>query len=382
MPKVTLSAAVVAEAICPPGRSKFELWDQTVSGFTLECRPSGGKTYYLRYFDASGRQRQFKIGRAEDVTFAAAKKKAQQLRSEVVLGGDPSAKKAEAKAVPLFSEIAQQHLAYAKLHLKSFDDVESCYRVHISPKWSKMRVNEITRGAVAQWLADKRAAGLSAASVDKLRILMGRAYSLASQEDIPGCERNPTRLPRKPLNNERQRFLSQEEVGRLMAAAAASRNPQLQHIVGLLLQTGARKREILTAKWDAVDLDRRQLFIPTSKTGRSRYVPLSTPAVEIIGKLPRFSGCPYLVPNPKTLKPFTTLKTGWAEAIKVAKLPGLRIHDLRHSCASFLVSAGVDLYAVGKVLGHANVASSARYSHLSQQALLDAVERGAAKQIA
>ncbi len=379
MPKAHLTQAFIDTLECPPGKAKVEVFDTLIPGFTFERRASGHGTYYLRH-SVAGRQRQLKICCERDASCAQVRKKAQQLRSEVVLGGDPSARKAQAKAVPLFSEIAEQHLAYAKLHLKSYDDVESCYRVHISPKWSKTRVNEITRGAVAQWLADKRVAGLSAASVEKLRILMGRAYSLASQEDIPGCERNPTRLPRKPLNNARQRFLTKEEVSRLMTAVAASRNPQLQHIVGLLLQTGARMREILDSKWDAVDLERRQLFIPTSKTGRSRYVPLSTPALEIIAKLPRFSGCPYLVPNPATLKPFTTLKTGWAEAIKVAKLPNLRIHDLRHSCASFLVAAGVDLYAVGKVLGHANVASTARYSHLSQQALLDAVERGAAKQ--
>jgi integrase len=255
-----------------------------------------------------------------------------------------------------------------------------CLRVHILPKWGKMRVTDITRQAVAQWLADKRAGGLAPATVEKLRVLLGRSFELAAQDGVPGCEKNPARgFRRPPLNNARDRFLTADEAARLKAAVAASNNPQLQHIVGLLLLTGARLRELLDAKWEHVDVDRRQWFIPTSKTGRSRHVPLSTPALAIIAALPRFPGCKWLVPNPETLKPFVSIKHGWQRAIKVAKLPNLRIHDLRHWAASFMVAAGIDIYAVGKVLGHANVASTARYSHLANDVLLRAVEAGAAK---
>jgi len=102
----------------------------------------------------------------------------------------------------------------------------------------------------------------------------------------------------------------------------------------------------------------------------------------IIEALPRFKDCPWLVPNPDTLQPFVSLKNGWKRAIKVAKLPGLRIHDLRHSAASFMVNSGVDLFAVGKVLGHASYQSTQRYAHLANDTLLGAVEAGAAKQAA
>lgn len=380
MPRVNLTPSFVASAGCEVGKGKTEWFDLSVTGFTLECRSTGGRTYYLRYFDSTGRQRQFKIGRYEDLTFAAAKKRALQLRSEVVMGGDPSAKKAEAKSIPLYSEIAASHLAYAKLHLKSWASTEMTLRVHIVPKWGKVRVTDITRQGVAQWLADKRASGLSPASVEKLRVLLGRSFELAAQDDVPGCHKNPTRgLPRKPLNNARDRFLTAEEAARLKVAVAASKNPQLQHIVGLLLLTGARMRELLDARWEHVDVERRQWYIPTSKTGRSRHVPLSTPALAIIAALPRFKGCPWLVPNIDTRKPFVSIKHGWQMAIKAANLPGLRIHDLRHSAASFMVNSGVDLFAVGKVLGHASYQSTQRYSHLAQDTLLKAVEAGAAK---
>lgn len=214
-----------------------------------------------------------------------------------------------------------------------------------------------------------------------IRVIFGRSFVLGASWDIPGTEKNPTRgIPRKPLNNARERFLTAEEGVRLRSAAEESYNPQLKHIVGLLLLTGARVRELLTARWEHVDLGRRAWLIPMSKTGKSRYVPLSTAAVAIIEDLPRFKGCPWLIPNPETLKPFVTIQHAWQRAIRVARLPGLRIHDLRHSAASFMINNGVDLFTVGKVLGHACYQSTQRYSHLANDTLLKAVEAGAAKQ--
>jgi integrase len=210
---------------------------------------------------------------------------------------------------------------------------------------------------------------------------MGRSYELAAQDGVLGCDKNPTRgIKRPPLNNARERFLTVEEANRLKAAVAGSKNTQLQYIVGMLLQTGARLRELLEARWEHFDLERRNWLIPTSKTGRHRHVPLTEDALAIIEALPRFEGCPWLVPNPDTLQPFVSIKHGWQQAIAKAKLPGLRIHDLRHSAASFMVNNGVDLFAVGKVLGHASYQSTQRYSHLANDTLLAAVEAGAAKQ--
>lgn len=381
MPKAKLDSAFAAAAACEPGKTKTDWYDETVTGFVLECRSSGGKTYYLRYQDQGGRQKQHKIGRHEDVPFAKAKKAAERLRSDVVLGGDPGAEKALARSIPLYSELAAMHLDHAKSYQRSYADTEMYVRRHLLPKWGKARLTDISSRAVAQWLSEKGAEGLAPATVEKIRVVLGRSFVLGASWDVPGCDRNPTRgIPRKPLNNARERFLSAEEAARLRLAVAESQNPQLKHIVGLLLLTGARVRELLDARWEHVDVERRAWLIPTSKTGKPRYVPLSGAALAIVETLPRFKGCPWLVPNPETLKPFVSIRHGWLRAIRVAKLPGLRIHDLRHSAASFMVNSGVDLFAVGKVLGHASYQSTQRYSHLANDTLLKAVEAGAAKQ--
>jgi hypothetical protein len=165
-------------------------------------------------------------------------------------------------------------------------------------------------------------------------------------------------VPRKPLNNARERFVTVDKATRLVAAAA-SRNPRLAAIVQLLLLTGMRVSELLSAKWENVDGERRTLFVPTLKTGRSKYVPLAQAALDVIAALPREKGATYLFPTPRNPKKhLTTVKHGWQTARIAAKLPGLRIHDLRHSAASFMVNSGVDLFAVGMVLGHASVQST------------------------
>lgn len=379
MPKAYLDHAFVQQAHCLPGKRKTDYYDTHITGFILECREGGGKTYHLKYHNQSGRQKQCKIGGFMDVPNAQARKKAQQLRAEVVMGGDPAAKKEEIRSIPLCGVLLDMYLEDSKARLKSHDTNEMYVRIHIRPKWGKVPVNEIETRAVAAWLQELGKT-LAPATVEKVRVIFGRAYQLGLNWGVPGTGRNPTRgIARKPLNNARDRYLTAEDAERLHEACIVSNNPQLQHIVGLLLLTGARKRELLDAKWENVDLARRSWFIPTTKTGKPRHVPLSQAAIDIIESLPRYNGCSWLVPNPDTLKPFVSIKNAWAYAIKAANLPGLRIHDLRHSAASFMVNSGVDLFAVGKVLGHASYQSTQRYSHLANDTLLKAVEAGAAK---
>lgn len=367
-------------AQCEEGKKKTDWYDEAITGFVLETRSTGGKTFYLRY-DQDGRQRQVKLAAFGDAPFAQVKKKAERLRAEVSLGGDPAATKAAARAVPIYAELAAMHMADAELHQRSYSTTEMYVRRHVVPRWGKVRLTDIDGRAVAQWLADKRAEGLAPATVLKIKMIFGRSFELGARWGVQGCERNPVRgVQSKPVNNARERFLSAEEAARLRVAVVASKNPQLQHIVGLLLLTGARVLELLDARWENVDVERRAWLIPTSKTGKPRHVPLSTAALAIVAALPRFHGCPWLLPNPDTRLPFVSIKHAWQGARELAGLPGLRIHDLRHSAASFMVNSGVDLFAVGKVLGHANVASSSRYAHLNNATLLAAVEAGAAKQ--
>lgn len=380
MPKVKLDAHVCLIATCRPDRKRDDLYDTGTIGFVLECQRSGTKTYVFRYQDQYGKLKQRRIAPYGDISFAEAQKIARKWRAEVIMGGDPAAMKAEKKAILTYNELADQHLAYVKTYSRNPFNTDSILRVHLRPKWGGKRLDEITTPDVAKWLGELRHSGKAPATVEKIRVTFNRSFELALRWQTPGVKITPVRgIQRPKIANARDRFLSSAEAARLLAAADASLNPQLGNIVRLLLLTGARKRELLDAQWEHFDIERRAWFIPTSKTGKSRYVPLSQAALDVLDKLPRFNRCPWLLPNPETRKPYTDIKHPWETAREAAGLDGLHIHDLRHSAASFMINAGIDLFAVGKVLGHADHQSTMRYAHLANDTLLAAVEAGAAK---
>ena len=161
---------------------------------------------------------------------------------------------------------------------------------------------------------------------------------------------------------------------------AASKNTQLQFIVDWLLYTGCRLRECLDARWEHVNVDTRNWHVPVTKNGHSRNLPISSAALNVLASVPRFKDCPWIFANPETRNPYVSIKHAWQTARDQAGLPDLRLHDCRHAFASFAINNGVDLFTVGRLLGHRNVQSTQRYSHIANDTLLAAVEAGAAKQ--
>jgi integrase len=379
MPTRKLDAAFCAVARCEAGKKKTDYYDEAVRGFVLECRQSGGKTYYLSHNEGKSR-RTIKIAAHGDITFDKAKKEAARLRAELVLGGDPAARKREARSVPTYAVLADQHVAHARTYIKSIKTLEG-YMKRIRKRWGRVRLTDIKQQDVAVWLAELRREGLAPATVEKTRVTMNRSFQLGAQWEVPGADRNPVRgVPRAKFSNARETYVDAEEAARLIAAAEGSRNKQLADIIRLLLLLGMRVSELLSMRWENVDTQKRELFIPTSKTGKSRRLPLPQAAVDVIDGLPRPTGAVYLFPNPRNPKRhLTTIKHAWQAAREAAGLETLRIHDLRHSAASAWINNGVSLATVGKLLGHANLASTARYSHIADDTLMTAVEAGAAK---
>ena len=146
----------------------------------------------------------------------------------------------------------------------------------------------------------------------------------------------------------------------------------LQHIISMLILTGARKREVLDAKWEDLDMERNIWRIPTTKAGKARIVPLSDAASVLLIKLRQRKCCAHAFANPATLKPYSSVYYYWHTARKEAGLSDVRIHDLRHSFASFLVNAGRSLYEVQTLLGHTQIKTTHRYAHLSTTSLRSA----------
>jgi len=378
MPIVNLSAEFCRNAVCPEGIKKIDFRDITIRGFILECRSSGNKTYALRYRDEHNRQCQYKIGNYKDLSFEKARRAAEQARSQVVLGKDPAGDKRVKRSVPNLKYFAEfKYLPYVKKYKRSWKSDESMLRCHILPRFGKVHLDKITHRDVIDFHHSMKEKGYALGMANRGLVLLKYIFNLALKWKIPGVESNPAMGVKLFEANARERFLTQEETQRLRDALEKSGNPQMKYIVPLLLLLGCRKRELLDSRWEEFDLGRRIWRIPMSKTGKSRHVPLSQAAMEILNQLPRFEGCPYVVPNPDTLKPYVQIHKSWDHARKVAGLPDVRMHDLRHSMASNMVNSGRSIYEVAKVLGHSQLKTTQRYAHLSQTTLLEAVDAAA-----
>jgi len=375
MPTLTLDATTVRSAVCPSDKRKLDLYDTAIPGFVLEVRPSGGKTWYLRYRDARGKQHQHRIGDASGITFEQAKNAALTVRARVILGESPAEEKKALRAIPTLEAFAKRYLDYVKGVKRSWDTDECFLRNHVLPRWGKRHLDEIRQQDIIDLQHGMRASGYAPATANRIVILTRYMWNLGKKWKVPGAEANPASgIELFEENNKRERFLSAEEAQRLVACVRQSDNPQLQYIVPLLLLLGCRKRELLDAQWSHFDLERRTWRIPLSKDGRARHVPLSADVLAILARVPRWDGCPYVLPNPKTKKPYVSFFYSWDTARKQAGLPEVRVHDLRHSTDSFLVNSGRSLYEMQKILGHTQIKTTQRYAHLSQETLLEAVD--------
>jgi integrase len=172
----------------------------------------------------------------------------------------------------------------------------------------------------------------------------------------------------------RQRFLTADETKRLVTAIDEDENRVAAQAIKLLLLTGGRRNEITHAKWEHVDWQRRTLVAPVSKSGKPRTIALNAAAIALLQSVPRVQGGEHIFPSPFSGHPFASLFYPWDRIRRRAGLADVRLHDLRHSFASFLVNQGVSLYVVQGLLGHAQVRMTQRYAHLAPQTLLDAAE--------
>jgi len=374
MAKITLNSEFIKKAVCPKEQTKWTVFDANCKGLMLEIRQSGGKTYYLRYTDHRGSARQFKLADAADVTLSQARALADKARTQIAMGQDPKAEKAVAKQVPTFGEfIADRYLPYVDGYKKAAWSDRSYLNNQILPALGNKYLDQITKQDIIALHHGLRKKGYAPGTCNRSLILVRYAFNLAIKWDIPGVKVNPSKdVPLFEDHAKKERYLSQEETQRLYESVQKSDNPMLQYIIPMLILTGARKREVLDAQWADFDFEHRRWRIPITKAGKPRHVPLSDGVLRLLAQVPRKDGCPYVFANPKSGKPFVSVFNSWDTARKKVGLRDVRIHDLRHSFASFLVNAGRSLYEVQRILGHTQIKTTQRYAHLSQDTLIDA----------
>lgn len=373
MAKRNLTERSIRSATPTKGQSKCILSDAEVPGLIVEKRVTGTATFFYRYRDHLGKRRHHKLGTVGSLAVADARKAARQVAAHIALGNDPKAARTPPTQAPTVRSFAESdYLPYARHTKRSARTDAGFLRNHLLPAVGDRPLDEVTALDISQLVQTYRNSH-TPAGANRLLALCRVFFKLALEREVPGLERNPAEAIRSyQENNQRNRFLSLEETQRLMREVQRSQNRDLPQIVLMLLLTGARRSEVLHARWQGIDLQRRQWHIPHTKSGYARYVPISDALTKILSQLPSLGTSEYLFPSPQTGQPYSDIFRPWDAARRRAGMPEVRLHDLRHSFASFLVNQGHSLYEVQRLLGHSQITTTQRYAHLSQERLRQA----------
>ena len=393
------------------------IYDDDLKGFGLRIMPpssrnsAGTRSWFVEFRPGGGgraiAKRRLVIGRADAITPERARQSAKDILARARLGQDPAAERSQARQAKTVAELGSDYLAQTNVLRKprTAELYLGLWRRYIVPEIGSIKLAELRRSDVEAM--HRRVGARHQSTANRLVVLTSHFFAWAQDRGEAPKGANPARGVRKFREQGRERYLTADELRRLGSAIRQGetvgfewtvdpKNPKAKHApkssearrvrlsietaaaLRLLLLTGARLREILHLQWSHVDIERGMLFLPDSKTGRKTLV-LGRPALEVLqllherrhaaledaAKLRAASSISdFVIPAEDPKKPRADLKRPWRLVTRAAKLDGVRLHDLRHSFASVGAGAGMGLPLIGKLLGHSNQATTARYAHL------------------
>ncbi len=379
----------IGKLTAPEQGNRIE-WDAEIPGFGVRITRAGVVAFVLDY-RIHGRKRRYTIGRHPELTATAARERALQLRGRILDGHDPLEEREQDRSEPTLGELATQYLErYAITHKRpsSLRNDRQMLDTIVRPHIGALRLAAVGKRDIEALHASLKATPYRA---NRVLALLSKMFSLAIEWEWRAD--NPARGVPRFHEDRRERWLTVEEMQRFSEALDAYDDQNASNALRLLLLTGAREGEVLKADWTQFDLQRGIWTKPSHHTKQQRieHVPLSGPALELLRAMkPKATGP--LFPGANGNKARVTIRRPWVQACKAAGLaeaitlkgkrrtitrykPTVRIHDLRHSYASHLVSNGVSLQIVGKLLGHTQPQTTARYAHVSDEAQRDATNR-------
>jgi integrase len=385
-----LTDGFVKSVVAPAGgRAHAIYYDGEVKGFGLRVTKGGARSFVLNY-RARGIERRYTIGAYPDWKVAAAREEAKRLKRLVDQGRDPMVERHEERAAPTVNDLVDRYLAEhaPRKRERSRQEDESLIRQWIRPELGNKRVADL-RHADVERVHRKITAYGTLTRANRAAALLSKMLNLAVRWEMRVD--NPARGLERNQEEKRNRYLAGDELRRLTEALAAHPNQDAANAIRLLLLTGARRGEVLGATWDQFDLEEGVWTKAASFTKQKKLhrVPLSAPVRQLLAEIKHAADqrpaeanrelSPFVFPAQRTARKgvghLVEIKGPWAAICKAAQLSGVRVHDLRHSYASILASAGLSLPVIGALLGHTQPGTTARYAHLFDDPLRAATER-------
>ncbi|MCT8974680.1 tyrosine-type recombinase/integrase [Microbaculum marinisediminis] len=363
-------------------------YDVDLKGFGCRVTAKGARAFILNYRNRSGRERRLTIGSWPDWSVSAARTEASELKKRIDVGEDPMAELEADRTAPTVADLCErfeeEHLP--KIRKSTAKDYRAMIAKEIKPALKHLKVAEVSFSDV-EALHRKVTKRGAPGRANRIVSLVSKMFALAirwkwaADNPAKGIERNP--------EQPRHRYLSGQELGALTAALAEHKDQQAANIIRMLLLTGARRGEVQAMRWADIDLANGIWTKPGSTTKQKTLhrVPLSAPARQLLADIrtqaevkARSRREPaevseYVFPGRTGAGHRVEIKGDWASLCRAAEIKDARIHDLRHTYASILASAGLSLPVIGALLGHSQPATTARYAHLFDDPLRAATER-------
>lgn len=366
-----------------PKAEPYRLNDDLLPGLAVRIYPGGQKTFSLRYYNAAGSRRELKIGTTEELSVDDARRIGREALLKVREGKDPSADRRDLRASPTIEDLGDRYMQeHAKPRKRSWKNDDALWRHHLLPAFGKTKVPSLTLAQVQRFHQEHSNPITANRALEVLRV----AYRLARTWGWTNTD--PCNGIQKHVEEKRRHYFPKEHLGQLETALTSFENEgdplrrRFALMIRLLLLTGCRLREVMVARRTWVVLDRGWIVIPYAahKTGgakkEDKVVVLSDRAVEVVRALMDGSKSQWLVAGEGD-GPLSGYRRMWLQLLEEADLPHYRVHDLRHTFATYAITHGAGLETVKALLGHASIQSTERYAYL-----LDNAKKEAANTIA
>lgn len=352
--------------------STAEYRDTVAKGLVVAVSKACNRSYGFR---SSFRQKKLfiAIGDCNVISLDEAREMARQYRADIQRGFDPRMHRKKLNAIPYFKDFSDHYMGWARDFKRSHDDDQSKLNNHLLAEFGPYLLSDITAQMVHDYLG-KKSSTLSPSTLNRHLSLLSRMFRLAIQWDL--IDKNPCQgIEKFKELTQKTEFLSIEESKMLINVLECSPHRTAALACLALLYSGLRLEEVLQARQENLDLVNGVLYLPITKSGRSRNVVLNDLAKTVLAEAAAGSvNSPWVFAGRDPSKPIRNIRKTFRKALADAGLRMIRIHDLRHTHASLLVQQGVPLVQVQALLNHASPQTTMRYAHLADHTLRQATQ--------